>query len=151
MIYGIFSGYYSDWIIEGYFKNKEDAEKWVAFKNDESGYDEYYIKEIRNIEIDENIKKLNVKHYHEVGFIYNPWRKKFEMSYEPDGYEITLEDKPKKIYITNSCIRFNLISETREKAEKICQDLMTQIAYDFQDTKNLKESIINICKGWIVK
>ena len=49
MIYGIFSGYYSDWIVEGYFNNKEDAEKWVAFKNNESGYDEYYIKELRNI------------------------------------------------------------------------------------------------------
>lgn len=46
MIYGIFSGYYSDWIVEGYFNNKEDAEKWVAFKNNKSGYDEYYIKEL---------------------------------------------------------------------------------------------------------
>ncbi len=151
MIYGIFSGHYSDWSIEGYFKNKEDAEKWVALKNDEYGYDEYYIKEIRNIEIDEHIKNLNVKHYHEVGFIYNSWRKKFEMLYEPDRYEITLGDKPKKIYTTNSSIRFNLISDTREKAEKICQDLMTQIAYDFQNTKNLKESIINICNGWMIQ
>jgi hypothetical protein len=151
MIYGIFSGYYSDWIVEGYFNNKEDAEKWVAFKNNKSGYDEYYIKELRNIEIDEHIKNLNVKHYHKVDFIYKSWRKKFEMSYEPDGYEVVLNDKPKKIWISNSSITFNLISETREKAEKICQDLMTQIAYDFQNTKSLKESITNICKEWIIE
>ena len=46
MVYGIFCGQYSDWDVIGYFNNKEDAEKYIAFENNKLGYEEYYIIEL---------------------------------------------------------------------------------------------------------
>ena len=33
MVYGVFSGCYSDWYIVGYFNNRDDAEKYCCMRN----------------------------------------------------------------------------------------------------------------------
>ena len=92
MIYGVFSGCYSDWRIIGYFENEDDAEKYVASHNDiEDKYDEYYILEINNLKLTEEQKNLKVKQYHHVVFDYE--NGKFVMRNEPDRYDICLNDK----------------------------------------------------------
>nr|DAM24346.1 MAG TPA: hypothetical protein [Caudoviricetes sp.] len=146
MVYGIFSGEYSDWDVEGYFDNKEDAEKYVAFENNKLGYDEYRIIELSNMKIDEKIKNTKVKYYYSVLFTYK--KQKFIMQNTPNNYKITLEDIPRQVRCGYSWIRFNLIADTREQAEKICQDLMAKIFYDFQETGDIKESIKNVCVKW---
>jgi len=54
MIYGIFSGEYSDWDTHGYFDNKEDAEKYCAHKNFGLKYDRHYFIELPNIKFEES-------------------------------------------------------------------------------------------------
>ena len=71
MIYGVFSGCYSDWRIIGYFENKDDAEKYVVSHNNITDeYDEYYILTINNLKLTEEQKNIKVKQYHTVVFDY---------------------------------------------------------------------------------
>lgn len=51
MVYGVFSGEYSDWFVVGYFEDKEDAEAYCKEHNDKCEYDwdEYYIKPLLNL------------------------------------------------------------------------------------------------------
>ena len=150
MVYGIFCGQYSDWDVIGYFNNKEDAEKYIAFENNKPGYEEYYIIELNNIEIDEKNKNIKVKYYHSIFFTYK--NKKFIMlNNNPNDYKVTLEDMPRQVRCGFDWVRFNLMANTRQQAEKICQDLMAKISYDFQETCDIKESIKNICKEWELK
>ena len=130
MIYGVFSGCYSDWRIIGYFENKDDAEKYVVSHNTVADeYDEYYILEVNNLKLTEEQKNVKVKQYHTVVFDYE--NGKFVMRNEPDRYSLCLNDKERMIKIGHICkwVSFYLMSEDREKAEKICQDLISQIHY----------------------
>ena len=149
MIYGVFSGCYSDWRIIGYFENKDDAEKYVVSHNDIADeYDEYYILEVNNLKLTEEQKNLKVKQYHHVVFDYE--NGKFVMRNEPDRYSLCLNDKERMIKIGHSYkwVSFYLMSEDREKAEKICQDLISQIHYYCLEWEDIGEVIKVVCPNW---
>ena len=149
MIYGVFSGCYSDWRIIGYFENKDDAEKYVVSHNNITDeYDEYYILTINNLKLTEEQKNIKVKQYHTVVFDYK--NGKFVMRNEPNRYDICLNDKERIIRISYcyGWISFDLMSEDRGKAEKICQDLISQIHYHHPEWKDVGEIIKVLCPDW---
>ena len=148
MIYAIFSGYDSDWNILGYFENKDDAEKYVASYNDVIGDDEYYILEVNSLKLTEEQKNIKVKQYHSVVFDYKNC--KFVMRNEPNRYEVCLKDKERMIQISY-CYRwisFNFVSENREEAERICQDLINQIESNHLKWEDTGKIIKSLCPDW---
>lgn len=48
MVYGVFSGEYSDWEVHGYFDKEEDAIAYCVMKNG-GGYREYYVLKLLNL------------------------------------------------------------------------------------------------------
>ena len=149
MIYAIFSGYDSDWNILGYFENKDDAEKYVASHNDVADdYDKYYILEVNSLKLTEEQKNIKVKQYHSVVFDYR--NRKFVMRNEPDRYKVLLKDKERMIQISY-CYRwisFNFVSENREEAERICQDLINQIESYNLKWEDVGKIIKSLCPNW---
>lgn len=149
MIYAIFSGYDSDWNILGYFENKDDAEKYVASYNDVADdYDKYYILEVNSLKLTEEQKNVKVKQYHTVVFDYRNC--KFVMRNEPNRYGVYLNDKERMIQISY-CYRwmsFNLVSEDREEAERICQNLINQIESYNPKWKDIGRIIKSLCPDW---
>lgn len=134
IIYGIFSGCYSNWEIHGYMTNREEAEKYCALKNyeDNNKWHQYYVVDINHIHL--NTKDIKLKYYHEVIFDFDTG-----MRDEPNRYEYYIgEDKKPyaKYNIFNNgsgwvCFCFNC--KNREKAEKIAQDKYFQFqAYKSQ-------------------
>ena len=127
--------------------------------------------EINNLKLTEEQKNLKVKQYHHVVFDYE--NGKFVMRNEPDRYDICLNDKERMIKISYSYkwISFYLMSENREKyepnmdiliednkiksidrniekAEKICQDLISQIHYYCLEWEDVGEVIKVVCPNW---
>ena len=49
MVYGIFSGEYSDWTCEGYFDTKEEANAYCKEMNEKCEYDNFYVKVLYNL------------------------------------------------------------------------------------------------------
>lgn len=51
MVYGVFSGCYSDWEVHGYFEKKTDAEAYCKMKNKNIEYEsqDYYVKPMLNL------------------------------------------------------------------------------------------------------
>ncbi len=68
MIYGIFSGTYSDRHIVGYFDNLEEAEKYCAFKGGKEC--EYEIEEVKDLHNDVDLSKVEVMYCYNVCFTY---------------------------------------------------------------------------------
>ena len=149
MLYAIFRGYDSDWEIMGYFENKDDAEKYVASYNDVAGdYDKYYILEVNSLKLTEEQRSIKVKQYHTVVFDYR--NRKFVMRNEPNRYEVRLKDKERIIQISY-CYRwmsFNFVSENREEAERICQDLINQIESYNLKWEDVGKIIKSLCPDW---
>jgi hypothetical protein len=119
MVYGVFGGAYSDWTVEGYFENREDAEKYCAVKNKNSN--DLYVKEIPKINAD--VSKVTLKYYHEVVFDIGKG-----MRNEPTRYEYFAgKDKPMSIkhniYPKWGWIAISIMAKTRQQAEKIAQDV----------------------------
>lgn len=48
MVYGVFSGEYSDWEVHGYFEKEEDAIAYCDMMNN-GGYQEYYVLNLLNL------------------------------------------------------------------------------------------------------
>ena len=147
-MYAIFSGYDSDWNILGYFENKDDAEKYVASYNDVIGDDEYYILEVNSLKLTEEQKNIKIKQCHTVVFDYR--NRKFVMRNEPDRYEVRLKDKERIIQISY-CYRwmsFNFVSENREEAERICQNLISQIESYNPKWEDVGRIIKLLCPDW---
>ena len=134
IIYGIFSGAYSDWQVHGYMTNREDAEKYCALKNsnhddDDYFYNDYYIVNINHMYTD--IEDVELKYYHEVIFDFDEG-----MRDEPNRYDYYIGEKrePSAKYNTfkngSGWVSFDFNCETRKKAEKIAQDKYYQfLAY----------------------
>lgn len=49
MVYGIFSGQYSDWQCHGYFETQEEADAYCKEMKTKQEYDEYYVKVLYNL------------------------------------------------------------------------------------------------------
>ena len=136
MVYGVFSGQYSDWHVHGYFEDKVAAQKYCAKKNlhkenydddeEESWYSHhtYYVKDIPNL-INNNYDTSDVKlrYYHTVMFDIGKGMRK-----DPDGYSFYTGTQKEPYAEYNSFtketgwVRFCFDCENRDKAEKIAQD-----------------------------
>ena len=133
MVYGIFSGEYSGWEVEGYFLNRKDAEKYCAVRNRKDGYSGFYVVKIK--EIKANVEKVQLKYYHEVVFDFNKGMRK-----EPTRYEYFCgKDRPKRIIYNlsptcNGWFSVSLMAQTRQKAEKIAQDIWTKFLSYYSET-----------------
>jgi len=132
MIYGIFSGEYSDWNCHGYFDKLEDAEKYCTFMNTKES-ETYYIENIEKLEclfdkdsvvpmykymFNENFDDLWKNAQGTLStdsicknFVYS----KYNFFRDMKKYEIT-------VYLPEK--------NSREKALKIAQDLFTQWKYE---------------------
>lgn len=129
MIYGIFSGAYSDWNVYGYMTDKDEAEKYCALKNKQNDdeWDRYYVIEINHIHA--NVKNVKLKYYHTVVFDFNDdMRFDDNMRSEPDRYEYYIGENREPFTRYNifkngeGWVSFSFNCDTREKAEKIAQD-----------------------------
>ena len=68
MVYGIFSGEYSDWNCEGYFNTKKEANAYCKEMNHRHGYEEYYVKVLYNLaEGKDNGCKKAYRYYNRTG------------------------------------------------------------------------------------
>lgn len=79
MVYGVFSGEYSDWNAIGYFEDKGKAEAYCKEHNEKCEYswDEYYIKPLLNlVDNDPNIYRLYVYNERNDGV----WKEDYELS-----------------------------------------------------------------------
>lgn len=130
IVYGVFSGQYSDWSVHGYFDTRDEAEKYCAKmnlhedKDDDNSYsyyDNYYVVNINKLNAD--LKDIKLRYYHEVVFDF-----KTGMRNEPERYEYYIgEKKPQKsqynLFRNNDgWVSFAFDCENRKKAEKIAQD-----------------------------
>lgn len=62
MVYGVFSGCYSDWSVHGYFNSKEDADKYCCVCNKNGEYDNYYVKPLENLENEIDLSSISLKY-----------------------------------------------------------------------------------------
>ena len=121
VVYGVFSGCYSDWNVHGYFKTRDEAEKYCAIQNRKNIYDKYYVKNLPEITAD--VSDISLRYYHEVVFDF-----KRGMRNEPDRYEYYIgERKPSKTVYNvfpsgDGWIAFSFDCDKRDRAEKIAQD-----------------------------
>ena len=68
MIYGIFSGCYSDWSVHGYFDNKEESEKYCCVCNGNGKYDTYYVKPLENLKGEKDLSSISLKYEYCIAF-----------------------------------------------------------------------------------
>ncbi len=123
MIYGIFSGAYSNWQIHGYVTDRNEAEKYCAFKNskDSDSWNQYYVVDINHIHSD--VKDIKLKYYHTVTFDFDTG-----MRNEPDRYEYYIGENREPYAKYNvfksgrGWVSFSFNCDSREKAEKVAQD-----------------------------
>lgn len=135
-VYGVFSGYFSNWNIHGYFNTLEEAEKYCALRNKnlEYYYDNYYVVKIPKIEAD--VSNIKLKYYHEIIFDFDTG-----MRNEPNRYSYYIGEKNKPLTIQYNVfankkgwILFKLTCETRQKAEKIAQDKYAEFLTYYNET-----------------
>lgn len=139
MVYGIFSGCYSDWDIVGYFNNRVNADKYcVAY------YDtDCYVREIKDLENKEDLSKISLKYTHEIVFDFNKETGDWVLRNEPDRYECYIAEniKPNIIeYIGYQWVSFfvNIAEDNRKLAEKIAQDYLAELL-SYGDSKKVYE------------
>ena len=154
MVYGVFSGQYSNWEIHGYFEDKISAQKYCAKKNlhehnnegvDEDGYsyDAYYVVDIPNL-INNNYDASDVKlrYYHTVVFDLGTG-----MRQEPDRYVyytgvIKVPSAKYNLYTQDTketgWVSFSFDCENRERAEKIAQDKYAMFMNSYHESGSYK-------------
>lgn len=138
MVYGVFGGEYSDWWVEGYFENRNDAEKYCAMKGGDR-----YVRELPKINAD--VSKVELKHYHEVVFDFGGKNGNL-MRNEPTRYEY-FAGKDKRttikhnIFLDNSgWIAISTMAKTRKQAEKIAQDVFTKFLAYYAETDSYEKA-----------
>ena len=142
MVYGIFSGVYSDWNVYGYFTDRTRAEQYCAKLNfngdheDYDQYDEYYVRDIPEINSDVgNNEKL--KYYHTVFFDFGRGMRNTPEDYK---YYIGKNRPDETVYNSfgknNGWIRYSLNADSRKKAEKIAQDRYYMFLNKYKETES---------------
>lgn len=125
MVYGVFSGCYSDWEVVGYFNNRLDADKYCAAYVD----GDCYVKEIKNLQNDKDLSKITLKYNHEI--VFDSKGDKWVMRDEPNRYTCYISDelRPNNIRNCRFWVAFcvNIESDNRKLAEKIAQDYLYQL------------------------
>lgn len=129
MVYGIFGGEYSDWYVLGYFTDYEDAEKYCAA----FGEEDYYVKELENLNGKEDLSKVKVVYRYEVAFYQSRYKNNtWEMCNNPHYtcYEQSVcepnsvESNFQKVWVK---FRINIDKCDEKLAEKIAQDYFAEL------------------------
>lgn len=120
MVYGIFSGEYSDWNCEGYFDTKKDANAYCKEMNHRHGYEEYYVKVLYNLAEgkDKECKKA-YRYYNRTG----KWERD---KYDDDDI---LKSSRTRIYARKKgeeCVIVFVKDEDAHKVPKIAQDAIAK-------------------------
>lgn len=152
MIYAVFCGFYSDWYAVGYFNNRVDADKYCTV----CGNDEYYVREIKNLENTVDLSKVTLKYEHRVIFDFrdNKWIMGNESS-EYVCYNST-ELKPNRVFSYGSnfsyrvIFQINMEENNRKKAEKIAQDYLYKLL-SYRDGINIYEEDVKLMDGEFLK
>lgn len=138
-VYAVFSGEYSDWRVHGFFEDKVEAQKYCAIKNKDGWNNEYYVIALDKIQADVSAVKLY--YHHEVVFDFKNGT--FVMREEPDRYSFYSGKKKENelIYNTNNAqnwgwVAIKVSTKERKKAEKIAQDIVTQLHSVYIETGN---------------
>ena len=129
MVYGVFSGCYSDWYIVGYFNNREDADKYCCI----CGNGDYYVEPLKDLNNEKDLSQIKLKYEHEVLFDYKD--NKWIMRKEPDRYKCYVDNTLHCNSICESNLRWcrwikfniNIDHDDRKLAEKIAQDYLTEL------------------------
>ena len=126
-IYVVMHANYSDWHINGFFTNKDDAEKWATTKGDCE-----IVQTVQCLDGKVDYSNVSLKYEHEVVFDHKDgvW----QMRKEPDRYNTYINKYFRsnliraEHYMFNKwiAIRVNTTSRDRSNAEKIAQDLLYQ-------------------------
>jgi hypothetical protein len=154
MIYGVFDGEYSDWGIVGYFKTREEAEKYCCLHTD------CYIYGMEDLTDKEDLSDVQVNYEYEVGFElerdglvegdrthfgqsswtishYTMFSKTIRMRDEPNRYNFypSQENRTNKVEYNFNCgwIYFSIQSHKandRKRCEKIAQDYLAELYGD---------------------
>jgi hypothetical protein len=153
MIYGVFDGEYSDWGIVGYFKTREEAEKYCCLHTD------CYIRVMSDLTDEEDLSNVNVHYEHEIVFDlelgglvesnktgyetswiekhYTRFVKTIRMRDEPDRYEF-YDDSETQINRIRYSLERGWLSfyiqthkaNDRKRCEKIAQDYLAELYGD---------------------
>jgi hypothetical protein len=126
-IYVVMHANYSDWHINGFFTNKDDAEKWATTKGDCE-----IVQMVQCLDGKVDYSNVSLKYEHEIVFDHkdNTWK----MRNEPDRYTTYINKYFRSNFIRAEhymynkwvAIRVNTESRDRSNAEKIAQDLLYQ-------------------------
>jgi len=134
LVYGIFSGEYSDWVVHGYFTDRGRAEQYCAKLNFDQDYDEYYVKDISEIDSDIGANE-KLQYYHTVIFDFDKGMRNTPNDYI---YYIGSRRKEESVYNSfgknNGWICFHLNADSRKKAEKIAQDKYYMFINKYNET-----------------
>lgn len=153
-IYGVFDGEYSDWGIVGYFKTREEAEKYCCIHTD------CYIYTMSDLSGGEDLSDIHVNYEHEVGFElksdglvesdrtyfgqhswveshYTMFSKTLRMRDEPNRYEFYNDNESRTNLIeynfNNGWLYFKIQTHKandRKRCEKIAQDYLAKLYGD---------------------
>lgn len=144
MVYGIFSGCYSDWDIVGYFNDRVDADKYCAAYCDT----DCYVREIKDLTDDKDLSKISLKYQHEVVFDFKSSIGEWVLRDEPERYKCYVSDDlmPNSVkYLGYQWVSFcvNIVEDNRKLAEKIAQDYLYQLL-SYGDSKNVYEKNVKL-------
>ncbi len=131
-IFLVISGYYSDWDIEGYFENEEQAKKYCAIENQKrNSYDSLYVNEVDKLGVKKysNTKfkkyyKTNIRFTKNIKFIQNDGDKIRE-----DGYEMYVGETKKTKFSINRNFWFSLSGTftSQEQCNKATFDYLAEL------------------------
>lgn len=144
MVYGVFGGCYSDWYIVGYFNNRLDADKFCCV----CGNGDYYVQEMKDLQNQEDLSKVDLKYRHEVVFDFKNDSGEWVMRDEPTRYECYIDNELRKNevkYRGYGWVSFliNTEGDSRKLAEKIAQDYLYQLLA-YGDSKKVYEENVKL-------
>ncbi len=132
IIYLITSGEYSDYGVEGWFDNEEEAKIYCDVKNATDTYETYCVEELEKI----NITTKYNEDYKKIKTCYDVIFRNFNCSWKVDSIrentyigdkkEISLSGIIDNVIRNNGFYRVSVTTDNADKAEKIAQDYFYQ-------------------------
>ena len=123
MVYGIFSGVYSDWECHGYFETEAEANEYCNEHNGENSWDNYYVKPMLNLAegADPTIKRAYV--YYIKGIDAGTYKR----SKDDDDFSGHARSRVSCYGTGEPCwVVVYVTPENEHKVPKIAQDLLAE-------------------------
>lgn len=148
-IYCVVKSYYEELDIEGYFLDKELAEKYCALKRVHDDYYSYDVVPVDNIEneyVNNQLNEVELKYLHEVVIDINMYYKNGKIRNEPNRYSYYVgEDKRGEIRFNRFFLwvsfKIPMKKNDREKAEEIASSLFEEFMKSYKENEDFELSI----------